>query len=109
MKIYKTMVFFEQDTTGTIHQCDTIEYQGKFWLVPQWLEFPAEQVTKPLRIICVETLPHQKTLGSPFGDFALNAPISRAVFEGQIQPPPGSPYVVIERPDIPLKSPGKLQ
>lgn len=109
MKIFKTMTAFENDPSGAVYQVDTIEHAGKMWLVPHWIENPAEQWRAPVRIICLETLAHQKTPGSPYGDFVLNAPISRAVFEGRAPPPAGSFYTVIEAPPIRLRVRRDLQ
>jgi len=92
-------MFFEKNE-GEIVQCDTIEYEGKFWLVGEWLDSPELGVTKPKRLICLETLPHQKTIGSKHGDFVLNHPIPREVFDGQIPQKSEVVYVVVEDPDI---------
>ena len=36
-KIFKTLVSIEGGG-GSVFQMDTIEYEGKKWLVPKWLE-----------------------------------------------------------------------
>ena len=40
---------------------DTIEYEGKFWLVPEWNDTQDGEWTKPTRIICLEGLPFEKS------------------------------------------------
>lgn len=97
MKIYKSAVFFADDQSGSIYHMDTIEYQGKFWLVPMWLESPSEGISMPARIVSLETLQHQKLLRSPTGDFCVNQPISKDVLDG-LKTEAG--YVVIEKPNI---------
>ena len=98
------MVAFS-DGGGEIYKADTIEHEGKMWLVPQWLEAPSEGWKIPERIVLLDSLPHQKTLGSSFGDFVLNSPIPKAVFDGPIQQLQGSGFVVVERPDIRIPIP----
>jgi hypothetical protein len=99
MDIFKTMVAFEgEDTIVTV---DTIEYQGKMWLVPEWLDLETGEWTVPARIVLLGSLlPHPKDSPGGEWDFVLNRPISRAVFRGQIPPGQEEKYVVIERPNI---------
>lgn len=105
LKIYKTMLFFSDDTQGNIYKVDTIEYKGKFWLVPEWIDMPQEGLTMPARIILLDILNHQNTIGSAIGDFVLSDGIPKAVFDGKQS---GGQYVVIERPDIQIRSQGGL-
>jgi hypothetical protein len=58
MKILKAVV--QSTDNGSIYQIDVIEHDNKLWLVPQWLDIPAAGVSKPARIIWMDTLPHQK-------------------------------------------------
>ena len=109
MKIFTTTVFFSDDTQGNIYTCDTIEYEGRMWLVPHWLESPSERMRMPVRIVLLDVLPHQKTPGSPFGDFVLNQGISKAVFEGRVLPTPESGLVVVESPKIKIPIPPVVQ
>jgi hypothetical protein len=99
MKIFTTLMFFSDVPEGVIYTVDTIGYQGKMWLVPEWLDSPREGWRMPARIICLDALPHQKSPGGP-ADFVLNAGIPKAVFDGQSQPEQEICYEVIERPDI---------
>ena len=100
MNILKTMMAISDSGVGKIYKVDTIEYQGKHWVVPEWIENKAEGWSSPVRIILLDVLPHQKSPGGP-GDFVLTYGIPRCVFyEGLI--PIRSKYYwkVIERPDI---------
>jgi hypothetical protein len=103
MKILKTLMGFS-DGDGTMFLADTIEYEGKYWLVPQWLEAPAEGWKRPARIVSLAPLKHQKST-MPGIDFVLNVPIPKAVFDGEVPTGSGAQYVVIERPDISLPTP----
>jgi hypothetical protein len=93
----KTAVLFEGDAAGKIYQADTIEYEGKFWLVPEWIEDPDTQCSRPLRIVPLDLWPHQKT--PALGGFVINVPISRALFEGRVRQPE-SPHQVVDWPDV---------
>ena len=95
MKVFKTLVFFDI-ADGSIHECDTIEYEGGKWLVTSWIDNPSKRETRPLRIIRVDQLGLQEFQGR----FVLNYPMPKAVFDGRAPPPQGSPLVVIESPPI---------
>jgi hypothetical protein len=104
MKILKALVIGIED--GTVSKCDAIEYEGKLWLVPRWLDIPAQGVTKPARLIRFDTLPHQKTPNSPHRvDFVLNSPIPKELFE--IHPPKqaiaGFEFVELPEMSLPLE------
>lgn len=101
MKIFKAAVPVEGETS--IFQMDVIEHEGKFWLVPYWLNNPATGRSKPLRLIALETIQHQRVDSAPFGDFAVNVPIPKAVIDGRVQQQQGfglNNYIVVEAPDI---------
>lgn len=88
-KIFKTLICGDG-----FYSCDAIEYKGGFWLVPHWLEAPSEGYKIPTRIIRFDKHPYQK---DSFGaDFLLNAPIPKAVLDGQTK----DGYEVIDRPDL---------
>jgi len=94
MKIFTTMVTIGNE----IHTMDTIEYEGQFWLVPEWLSRQELEFEIPMRIVCLSTLPHQKSSGAV--NFVLNVPIPKAVLDGHVPPELAGAYIVIERPDI---------
>jgi hypothetical protein len=98
MVILKTAVIFSDFATGKIYKVDTIEYEGKMWLVPEWLDSPKSGWQMPARIICLDGLHYQKADGKEV-DFVLNAGIPKSVFDGT-QIPLGDRYVVLERPGI---------
>ena len=97
MKIYKATVVVAADVHN-ICIMDVIEYAGGFWLVPEWLDNPVRKVTKPLRIVSLATLPHQRGNSSP--QFVVNDPVPKYVFDGRVPPQEANKYVVVEAPDI---------
>lgn len=105
MKIYKTLVFFTDAHLGKIMQCDTIKFNGKFWLVPRWIDNLTEGTRTPLRIICLDYLPHEKL--DDFGDvdFALNSPIPICIFDGEIPDETEYQFEIVESPDLRLDIP----
>ena len=109
MKILTTMVIISGDETtkGAIHKMDTIEHEGRFWLVPEWLDSQSEAWTMPARIILLDTLHHQKSDGEQW-DFVLNDPIPKAIVHGETEPEPDSQYFVVERPDIQFPKPPRI-
>jgi len=103
MKIYKAMVAIEGE--AAIYKMDAIEYQGKFWLVPTWLDSPDGKQSKPLRLILLDSLQHQRLdpSGGSRADFAVNNPIPKAVLDGRAPQQQGfslNMYVVLEAPAL---------
>ncbi len=109
MKIYKTVVAISGDPKyqGKVFAMPTIEYEGKMWLVPDWIVHREKGYMRPVRIILLDTLPHQKS-GGPDRDYILNSPLPKAVYDGQTPPQSEVQYVVIEAPDIKVRDPNAL-
>lgn len=102
-KIYQTLMYYE-DGAGTF--CiDTIEYDGKLWLVPEWLEAPTEGWKTPARIILLDSLDHQTESSGVPADYLLKSPMPRDVFEGRIPKGSEGEFVVIERPGVKIPIP----
>jgi hypothetical protein len=106
----KTMVFFPDVVPGGTGQCDTIEYEGRFWLVPFWKNTPDGRWRSPARIIPLDQLAHQDVRGSPFGDFVLTEGIPKALFDGDASMRGVAATMgCIENPEIRLPTPGSTQ
>ena len=98
MTFLRTM--FGMDDSGEILIADTIEHEGKLWIVPEWLYAQKEGWQTPARIIQVDCLKHQKMPDDYPADLLLNNPMPRAVLDGNPSPEQAKQYVVVERPDI---------
>ena len=107
MKVLKTLAPIEG--TNRIDKIDTIEHEGKFWLVPQWLDIPAEGWTMPARIILLDTLRHQRLEPGGLADFLLNDPLPKAVLEGHVLTEQAKQYVVVDKPPIRFRGGSGLQ
>lgn len=109
MKIYKTASYIiNEEGEPIVFTIDTIEFEGKLWLVPEWIEKPLEGWKSPKRIILLDALPHQKVPpGSPIpADFVLGYPRSTAFLKnGQTPTQPTTEAVVIKNPDIRIPIP----
>jgi hypothetical protein len=57
MEITKTLAMVVGDEQAGVF--DTIEYEGKLWLVPYWIDEPDSDTLSPLRLICLDGLPMQ--------------------------------------------------
>jgi hypothetical protein len=99
-KIFKTMVGFDD---GAIDRVDTIKHDKKLWLVPFWLDQPALKLTRPARLIRLDSLSHFDSSG-PTWDFVLNGSMPRALFETRPLKQEVSGFEVVELPDIWLNS-----
>jgi hypothetical protein len=107
MKILKALVTGVED--GGISKCDAIEFDGKLWLVPRWLDFPAQGLTKPARLVRFDTLLHQETPSSPSpqeADYVLNQPIPGELLEIRTPKQPILGFEFLELPEVsfPLKA-----
>ncbi len=82
MRIFKTLV---QMTDGDILAIDTIEHEGKLWLVPEWRVGPAAGFERPAKLIGLDGLPIQPV--SPerrtLGDQELLCRLSRETLAGE--------------------------
>jgi hypothetical protein len=106
MRQFQVLVIGVED--GTINKCDGIEHEGKLWLVPRWLDAPAQGVTRPARLIRFDSVPHQHTPNARDGiEYVINYPIPIQLFEIQTpkQEVPGFEFV--EMPELTLPLPGK--
>ena len=92
MDILKTLI--QQCDDGSIFVCDTIRWQGKLWLVPEWLVGPDLATEIPARVIGLDGLPLQN--GQPQADYLLAIPLSKATLAGAT----AQGLDVIERPEI---------
>jgi hypothetical protein len=86
---------------GGIYRMDVIEFQGRNWLVPEWLDYKDAKVSMPVRIVCLDLLPHQTSNSSEY-QFVVSGPIPKSVVEGRAPPELAKQYLVIEKPDIRL-------
>jgi hypothetical protein len=98
MKIFRTALTF--DDNSDLHFADSIEHEGQMWLVPEWVELPAEGWRTPRRLICLNTMPHERKEGDAGGDLVVTLPIPKCVFNGEVPRDAKAKYVMVERPDI---------
>ena len=98
MRILKTLITFSDFNLGVVMTCDTIEFQDKFWIVPEWKQNNAKCKMRPDRLICLDDLRHQRISGGFPADFVLSEPIPRWLFDGDI--PPGKDIHVLKDPDL---------
>lgn len=101
MKVRKAIVIIRNGASNEIHSIDVVEYQGKFWLVPAWLDYPAQKATRPLRIVWLGTMRHHHMPGSD-PEFLVEDPVPSYVFDGRLPPEEASRYVVVESPELVL-------
>jgi hypothetical protein len=99
MPIFKAILTVEgSNETSSV---SVIEYDGKFWLVPQWLENRTAGWRKPERLIFLSDLAHQiLPESSSRGHFLVSAPVPTSVLYGPAQQAVDTGYRVIHRPEI---------
>jgi hypothetical protein len=98
MEMLKTMV-----SSGEIASpMDTIEHEGKLWLVPEWKTSHDKGWRTPARIICLSDH-HLQKLDPMLGlgaDYGLIGSVPNTVLQGLDPRPEASGFVVIEAPPI---------
>ena len=77
---------------------DTIEFEGKLWFVPGWLDSPDKKAKRPARIVCLDGLQFDRRNG-PGPEFLLRVPLPKSLFEPGWSEV-GPPYVVEDLPPI---------
>ncbi len=98
MRILKTLVLVGPNS-GEMMEADTIEHEGKLWLVPTWIVSQDRQWLMPARIIRMDVLDH-KPMHSHGVDYLLTSAIPKEVLSGQSHSESGVDYEVIESPPI---------
>ena len=99
MRIYKTWVAFQGEPMTTSLLCDTIEHEGKKWLVPEWIDRKELGMTRPRRAICLDGFLKYISHSFQGGDYMLLEPLPRNVYEGHAQLELGGLAAVIELPE----------
>ena len=80
---------------GEMKQCDTIQIEGKFWLVPEWTYNRSEGWKTPVRIVALEGLAHHPTTLHG-ASILVEDSIPKSVLDGRAPPELGGMYTVRE-------------
>jgi hypothetical protein len=95
--IKKTLVWTED---GKIEAVDTIENDKKLWLVPFWSDLPGQKLTRPGRLIRIDSLSYQKNQTHPNVAFVLNEILPKSLFDPTFSEKQKTQFEVVELPDI---------
>jgi len=68
---------------NSVFTVDGMSYENKLWLVPKWLDYPLEKMSKPERMIRFDNLPFDQQQENSPHDFLLQEPIPRDVLDGK--------------------------
>jgi hypothetical protein len=79
---------------------DIVEYIGRLWFVPFWIETPQIDIEIPARIISTDVLDLMPASPGDTVDYQLQVPVQMAALEGRLA---GHNLEVIERPEIQRK------
>jgi hypothetical protein len=116
VRLFKVIVAITDvgTTDGTLETFAAIKHQGAVWLVPKWLPHPEEGYAKPERMIRLDQFQYQRfdppVAVGPFAgaDFAVNAPLPKALFFDELSQQLKARYVVLDRPDLKFRTGGTL-
>jgi hypothetical protein len=80
-------------------QCDVVQHNGDYWLVPQWIESDRPRSKRPARMVSPKTIPHEKMRGEH--QFRISDPLPKWLFDGSPRPRGEQrSLVVLEYPEI---------
>jgi hypothetical protein len=68
---------------GELLVIDAIDYEGTFWLAPQWIPGPEVGCERPRRLICLDNLLTVKVDGRHGADLELVTPLSKKFLDGR--------------------------
>ena len=102
MKQFTAMIITEG--SSSVDRCDGIEYEGRDWLVPYWLEPAGGEWKQPERIIPLDHLPGVQKGNFAGANYVVGAPIPKAVLSGPTSPALIARYGVILSPPIRIET-----
>jgi hypothetical protein len=85
-----------------------LEFQGKIWIVHEWLHYDPPGLVRPKRIIRIDNLPsYQDTRGIPHRptEFSVGSPIPISVLDGTALAAEATGYEVVEQPPLRFQVP----
>src|SRR5215472_12766093 len=82
-------------------QLDVIEWRGRLWIVPEWVDNSKPGHERPARLICLESLHYREHNDRPFR-YSLVAPIPGSVLDGSHPAPQFLGFEVVESSDYPM-------
>lgn len=105
MKFRKALIYSDD---AVIRKCDVVDFEGKLWLVPYWLESPSEGVRRPIRIIRIDSLPLQNTVDTAFGvDLLLKCKVPISLLGLASPKEPVTEFEVRELPNLAVPLPDR--
>jgi len=101
-KIYRAVLI----SGPSILQMETIEHDGRFWLVPDWIVSRDQKLMKPLRIISLATIPHTDLGEGQRGHrFVVHGPVRQSTLRGHPPPEEANLFEIVESPEIIFPNP----
>lgn len=95
VEIYKALVGFDD---GEMTHCDAVEYDETIWLVPRWIDIGNYRT--PERMLRLDQFAHQMFPPPAAINIAVNEPLPRALFSGELTPVLKEKYQLYDRPDF---------
>lgn len=94
MQTYLTLFTLLDQDRAHVQQAQTILFEGRWWMVGDWIETSKSGKRIPCNMLLLSELPHQVVEGQPFR-FVLTNPIPVAVLKGKSLPG----YTVMVHPE----------
>ena len=94
---FETQTILVLRDDGELFVADAIDYEGKLWLVPEWIPGPELRCERPTRLICLDDLQVVEADSRHQADLELVRPLPKSFLDGREVMEGVS---VINRPDI---------
>jgi hypothetical protein len=104
VEIYKALVGFDD---GEMTHCDAVEYDDTLWLVPKWLDVPAEGYRTPERMLRLDQFQHRMFPAPSPINIAVSEPVPHALYSGELTAALKDKYQLYDRPDFRFKMDGE--
>jgi hypothetical protein len=85
---------------GNYIDMDTVEYEGRLWLVPDWIEYPGTGLMKPTRMIALDQLGYSAIPNFGNVKWVISHSPPKELFEGPALSPKVASYEVLVLPEV---------
>jgi hypothetical protein len=99
-EVLKALVFYADGKSAPIN-VPAIEYEGRVWLAPHWIETPEPGVRAPKHIIPIDLFQGQKVdPPQPGLQYVVNAGLPRQLLDEEIPTELKNKFQIVDRPNV---------
>jgi hypothetical protein len=99
-EVFRALVFYADGKSAPV-TVPAIEYEGRVWLAPHWIETQEQGVRIPKHIIPIDLFRGQKVdPPQPGMDFVVNAGLLRQLLDEEIPTELKNKLEIVDRPNV---------